>query len=281
MVWQRTKLWLHTNIGTPPIPLAYAQHSPRARHGRCPTYPVRLSGRQFTRAAAGESSYGSLRAWVLVWPAASLQALGGYGFTTEGGDLAMPTGSVHVVVFDGFADWEPAYALAELRRSGNRQITAVGFNKSPVVSMGGLQVVPEDALANVRARDVALLILPGGDLWEGEYPRGDLEALVLSLVSAGVPVAAICAGTLALARAGLLDDRRHTSNMPDYLGKHVAEYRGRDNYDPALAVNDRGVITASGLGPVEFARAIFRELGVFSESDEQLWFDMFKHGQMP
>lgn len=121
----------------------------------------------------------------------------------------------------------------------------------------------------------------GGDLWEGEYPRADLEALVLSLVSAGAPVAAICGATLALVWAGLLDDRRHTSNMPGYIGKHVTEYRGSGNYEPALAVADRGVITASGLGPVEFARAIFRELGVFSASDEQLWFDMFKHGHLP
>ena len=26
--------------------------------------------------------------------------------------------AVHVLVFEGFADWEPAFALAELRRSG-------------------------------------------------------------------------------------------------------------------------------------------------------------------
>jgi len=32
---------------------------------------------------------------------------------------------------------------------------------------------------------------------------------------------------------------------------------------------------------VDFARAIFRELHVFSAADEQLWFDMFKHGQLP
>jgi hypothetical protein len=52
-------------------------------------------------------------------------------------------------------------------------------------------------------------------------------------------------------------------------------------YDSALAVNDRGVITASGLGPADFARAIFAELDVFSASDEQLWYDMHKHGQLP
>ena len=189
--------------------------------------------------------------------------------------------AVHMLVFDGFADWEPAYALAELRRSGGRTVVVIGFDQNPVVSMGGLRVVPDRALSDVHPSDVELLILPGGDLWEGEYPRVALEGLLRALISAAVPIAAICGATLAVARAGLLNDRRHTSNMPGYLREHVREYSGTAGYDAALVVNDRGVITASGLGPVDFARAIFRELGVFSASDEQLWFDMFKHGQLP
>jgi putative intracellular protease/amidase len=193
----------------------------------------------------------------------------------------MASRAVHVLVFDGFADWEPGYALAELRRSGKRTVVVVGFDENPVTSMGGLRVSPDRALADLRAADVELLILPGGDLWEGKYPRVELEELLVALTSAGVPVAAICGATLAVARAGLLNDRRHTSNMPGYLREHVPEYRGTAAYDPALAVNDRGVITASGLGPVDFARAILRELGVFGARDEQLWFDMFKYGRLP
>jgi putative intracellular protease/amidase len=193
----------------------------------------------------------------------------------------MASRAVHVVVFDGFADWEPAFVLAELRRSGKRAVVVVGLDERPVTSMGGLRVTPERALGDVRPADVELLILPGGDLWEGEYPRAELEALLNALTSAAIPVAAICGATLAVARAGLLSDRRHTSNMPDYLRQHVPEYGGAAAYEPALAVSDRGVITASGLGPVEFARAIFQELGVFSASDEQRWFDMFKHGRLP
>jgi putative intracellular protease/amidase len=191
--------------------------------------------------------------------------------------------SVHILVFDGFADWEPSYALAELRRSGNREVVAVGFTGDEVTSMGGLRVRPDRALADVRAEDVRLLILPGGDMWEQEdaYPRAQLEALISELLAAKKPVAAICGATVAMARAGLLDDRRHTSNMPNYLSEQVPTYRGAAYYDPSLAVYDRGVITASGLGPVEFARAIFAALGVFSESDRGLWYDMFKHGKMP
>ena len=54
-----------------------------------------------------------------------------------------------------------------------------------------------------------------------------------------------------------------------------------DFYVDALAVRDRHVITASGLGAVDFARAIFSELEIFSGADEALWFDMFKHGRLP
>ncbi|HEY0809102.1 MAG TPA: type 1 glutamine amidotransferase family protein [Longimicrobiales bacterium] len=188
---------------------------------------------------------------------------------------------IHILVFDGFADWEAAYALAELRRWGRRTVVAVGFDALPVTSMGGLRVVPEATIYDVNPTETEMLILPGGDLWEGTYPRVDLEALLNAFLESGIPVAAICGATLALARAGVLNHRQHTSNMPSYLTEHVPDYTGHTSYREELAVNDRGVITASGLGPVEFAREIFKELGVFNPSDDQLWFDMFKHGHLP
>jgi putative intracellular protease/amidase len=190
--------------------------------------------------------------------------------------------AVHVFVFDGFADWEPAHALAELRRSGGRTIRAVGFTQAPVLSMGGLRVVPDLALDAVRPDEVELLMLPGGDLWESTtYPRSTLDSLIAALLAAETPVAAICAGTLALGRAGALDDREHTSNMRGYLPAHAQEYAGAGSYVEAPAVRDRHVITASGLSGVDFARAIFAELGIFDAADEALWFDMFKHGKLP
>ena len=190
--------------------------------------------------------------------------------------------AVYVLIFDGFADWEPAHALAELRRWGKRTIRTVGFTREPVMSMGGLRVIPDLELSDVRAVDVDLLILPGGDLWESEsYPRQVLEPLIAALLAAETPVAAICAGTLALGRAGVLNDRQHTSNMRSYLPTHVEAYAGAGFYIEAPAVHDRHVITASGLAAVDFARAIFAKLSVFNAADEALWFDMFKHGKLP
>jgi putative intracellular protease/amidase len=189
--------------------------------------------------------------------------------------------SVHILVFPGYADWEPAHALAELRRSGNRSVVVVGFDDEAVTSMGGLRVVPDTTLDKIRLDEVEILIVPGGDFWEGSYPEEAMSRVLAEVLAAGVPVAAICAGTLALARAGILNDRRHTSNMPGYLPEHAPAYSGASLYEPGPAVSDRGVITASGLAPVEFAREIFRELKVFSTADEDLWFDMFKHGRLP
>jgi putative intracellular protease/amidase len=63
--------------------------------------------------------------------------------------------AIHVVVFDGFADWEPAYALAELRRWGKRDVVTTGFTSEAVTSMGGLRVLPDRTLSEVRAHDVS------------------------------------------------------------------------------------------------------------------------------
>jgi putative intracellular protease/amidase len=193
----------------------------------------------------------------------------------------MSNAAVHCLVFEGFADWEPALALAELRRSGGLQVTTVGFTASPVSSMGGVRVLPDRTLTDIQPKEVRLFLLPGGDLWESSYPKERLEELLHALEQSHIPIAAICGATLALARSGLLDDRSHTSNAPDYLTGMVPEYRGAHRYVDALAVRDRHLITASGLGATEFAREIFEELEVFSPGDRALWYQMFKSGRMP
>ena len=69
---------------------------------------------------------------------------------------------------------------------------------------------------------------------------------------AGTPVAGICGATMGLARAGLLDDRRHTSNAPEQLSP--TGYAGAAHYVDAPAVTDRGVITAAAITRVSAKR---------------------------
>lgn len=188
--------------------------------------------------------------------------------------------TVYVLVFDGFADWQAALALCEVRRPGDWQVRTVGFTRQPVVSMGGLTVQPDLALAELPLADAALAVVPGGHLWL----RGEGEAairLLARLHAAGAPVAAIDSGVLALARAGLLNDCRHTGNWPGQLAS-VPDYAGASQYDAdVLAVSDGGVITASHLGSVEFAREVIRTLDLYSHTDREHWYRLFKHAQLP
>lgn len=193
----------------------------------------------------------------------------------------MPTKAVYLLVVPGFADWEPAHALAELRRHGGYRVEVVGLTSEPVESMGGLRVQPSRSIAGIDLADVAVFILPGGDRWESSELEPALVTLLRELDNAGVPVAAICGATVAIARAGLLRGRRHTSNGRSYLRDHVPGYAGGAEYVDAPAVRDRGLITASGLADVEFAAELFNELEVLSESDRAVWSDLFRGGHLP
>jgi putative intracellular protease/amidase len=126
-----------------------------------------------------------------------------------------------------------------------------------------------------------VFILPGGDRWENAVVEPELEELLKQLDRATVPIAAICAATVAIARLGLLRGRRHTSNGLDYLRSHVAGYSEAGNYVDAPAVRDQKLITASGLGDVEFARELFEELDVLSPEDRSLWAQMFRGAKPP
>ncbi|HKW00314.1 MAG TPA: DJ-1/PfpI family protein [Vicinamibacterales bacterium] len=192
-----------------------------------------------------------------------------------------PEKAIYLLVVDGFADWEPAHAVAELRRHGGYRVETVGLTANPVCSMGGITVLPSTTISSVDVLNVAAFILPGGDRWETASIEPDLGALLARLDAGGVPIAAICAATVAIARIGLLKGRRHTSNGLQYLRALVPGYADADRYVDAPAVRDRHLITASGLADVEFARELFEELEVLSPEDRALWASMFRSATLP
>jgi putative intracellular protease/amidase len=188
--------------------------------------------------------------------------------------------AVHLLVVDGFADWEPAHAIAELRRNGGMRVETVGLTLDPVESMGGMRVQPTKRVRDVRPDDVTAMIIPGGDRWETAPIEPELAAMLMALDDAEVPIAAICAATVAITRLGLLRGRRHTSNGLAYLRGVVPTYAASADYVDAPAVRDRKLITASGLSDVEFARELMEELDVLSPSDRALWSTMFRSGRI-
>lgn len=187
---------------------------------------------------------------------------------------------VHLFVLDTMADWEPGFAIAAINRpmpgveSGYR-VRTVGLDRTPVRSMGGLTIVPDLSLSEVSPSGSAMLILPGADLW-GDASMDPVLALAKEFVDAGVPVAAICGATFGLARAGLLDDRLHTSNDPGWLAS--SGYGGAAHFVQEPAVDDGGVITASMTASLEFAKLILARLGIFSARAREAWYGLYKTG---
>ena len=99
-----------------------------------------------------------------------------------------------------------------------------------------------------------------------------------NMVALDRPVAAICGATLALAHAGLLEERLHTSNGRKFIAEHVSHYRGNGFYRAVQAIRDQGVITANGLAPFAFAAEIFRELAPEREEDIASYERLFSRG---
>jgi putative intracellular protease/amidase len=193
----------------------------------------------------------------------------------------MPAKAVYLLVVDGFADWEPAHAVAELRRSGGYRVETAAPARQVVTSMGGVRVEPSTTVDEIDPADVAVLILPGGDRWETSPVEPAILDLLATLERGGVPIAAICAATTVVARAGLLEGRRHTSNSLDYLRSQVPGYASEALYVDAPAVRDRGLITASGLADVEFAYELFEELDVLTADERAEWVRIFRSGRLP
>ena len=70
----------------------------------------------------------------------------------------MPNKAVYLFVFPGFADWEPAHAVAELRRHGGYRVEAVGLSMQLVQSMGGIMIQPSRTLANIDLSNIEMFI---------------------------------------------------------------------------------------------------------------------------
>ncbi|HEX2466800.1 MAG TPA: DJ-1/PfpI family protein [Solirubrobacterales bacterium] len=172
----------------------------------------------------------------------------------------------HLAVYDTLTDSEVGHLLVELhtgRFTGTSfEVVTVAESPEPITTMGGLLVLPDALLADLEPADSELLILPGAEMWDA----GGGEAFATAaghFLDAEVPVAAICGATAGLARAGLLDERNHTSASAEYL--EMTGYAGGDRYVHERAVVDGDLITAGPQSPVHFARAALERLGLASE----------------
>lgn len=175
------------------------------------------------------------------------------------------------------ADWQYGHAIAHLRSGigphelGSREIVTVGLTGAPVTTEGGLTVLPDITLPQLKPSASAMLLLPGSTTWErSPEEMAPLTSAAGIFLDAGVPVAAIGSATVALAREGLLDYRDHTgASRAELLS---TGYAGGHRYHSTLAVTDGDLITAAPTAPVEFAQQILARLNGHSARALDAWY---------
>lgn len=191
----------------------------------------------------------------------------------------MQTETVAVAIYDGLADWEIGHTVAHVNSEawqsnpGRYLVSTVGETGEAVTTMGGVKITPDLTLDKLAPEDNAMLILAGADVWL-YGGNGAFSEKAREFLTAGIPVAAICGATFGLAGAGLLNERRHTSNAPEVLVM-ADGYDGADRYCDELAVRDGNTITASGIAPVEFAKEIFDCLDLYEPQVLDAWYKLY------
>lgn len=167
----------------------------------------------------------------------------------------------------GWADWEAGFVLAALREYFGFAVRVATPGGAEAISIGGVRAAADLAFDAVDPADADLLLVIGSARWiEVEDPV--VSDLLRQADAAGLPIGAICAGTLAAARAGLLDDREHTSNELAFLQTGAPAYAGATHYQNApVAARGGNVVTAPGSAPASFAVAVLRLVAPEREAD--------------
>lgn len=193
--------------------------------------------------------------------------------------------TIYVYTLDTMADWEIGYVTAELnsgrffkKDAPDVSVKTVGISKEPVKTMGGLRIIPDCVIDDIAVNDKSVLLLPGGNTWDD--PKHDIIIRkATKLLSAGGTVCAICGATVALARAGLLDQRPHTSNGAGFLEMFCPGYKGTAYYVDKPSVVVDNLITASASGALSWAKQIIEHLGVFRPDTLEEWYAYFNTGE--
>lgn len=168
--------------------------------------------------------------------------------------------TIGLVFIEGYADWEFGLLSASVGEWFPGRVVALSPGGKPVRSIGRLMLTTERATDAESNGDLDAVAVIGSDGWAGA-DASDVAPLLKAVDARNGVVGGICAGTLALARAGLFAKAAHTSNGRDWISGLVPDYAGNQLYrDVPHAVADGRVISAPGSAPGTFAIEFLKKL---------------------
>lgn len=167
----------------------------------------------------------------------------------------------YLFLTNGFEEIEAVGTIDILRRA-EVDLTTVSVEESLYVKGAHNVIVKADVLLNdLKVEDAEMLILPGGTLRLGEFPK--LTDWLVEHNKKGGWIAAICAAPAILGRLGILEGKEATC----YPG--FEEYLDGAEVLDLLTVNDSNVITSKGPGCTkQFALELVSVLCGWEKADE-------------
>ena len=169
--------------------------------------------------------------------------------------------TTYVMLYDGFANFEVVMPMYLLKTAC--QVKTVGMTKDAVKSLEGLTVIPDMIVEEVRLLEEDVLIIPGGDpeVLNGQEAFYDL---IRQGNDAKTLLAAICAGPVHLAKAGVLEGKEYTTSHPH----DEASPFDPDLYVKKNVVVDDHIVTAQPSGYVEFGIVLGQLMDIYQDDDD-------------
>ena len=181
-------------------------------------------------------------------------------------------GKVLVFLFDGMTDYEITFICHVLHSDAGKDIITVAYEDRVVKAQSGFNFEPDCTLAEVVDLDTEGLILCGGR--EVDI-KPSLVKLIQRYHGERKLLAAIgTAGTIMLAKSGVLDEATYTTPLTQWSTKYHSVYGiqdpfPRDNCIEKRLVRDRHIITAQSIAFLDFTLEICAWFKLFQNHQEK------------
>lgn len=181
-------------------------------------------------------------------------------------------GKILVFIFEEMTDYEITFITHLLGTEAEKEIITVAYENKTIKSRSGFLYKPARLVSDVLFEDVDGLIIPGG--WYGDT-RIELITLINNLNTKGRLISAICgAGTVFLAKSGVLNNVKYTTPVVEWTKKHIEIFGEEDpfprkNFIQERVVRDRNIITGQGIAFIDFAIEICDWFNLFENQENK------------
>ena len=181
-------------------------------------------------------------------------------------------GKILVFIFDEMTDYQVTFATHLLGADAGKEIITIAYEDKIIKGRSGFLYKPDRLVTDVLNKDVEGLILCGGCYGDA---KPELIQLINKLNLEKKLLGAICgAGTVLLAKAGVLNNVKYTTPVVKWGQKQIDIYGGDDPFPRKNIVLDRvirheNIITAQGIAFIDFAIEICDWFNLFENQEDR------------